>query len=196
MELKVVRNQIILSGPVIGDEPGQGKRSSRQLARYRDGDLAQLSWGKRTGRLSVVQPLQSAAFARQCQVIAILRARECFSAAAVVTLPMIILPESNISAFTGITIGWGISTPISCINTVYTIGQLNTAMVRETRADRALDKHSVQSRDDPFFPSGLVKRDRCLRPSCVRGTRVKRSVFACEPIAKTALDLGIIRRWI
>jgi len=40
-----------------------------------------------------------------------------------------------------------------------------------------------------FFHPGLVKRDGVSTFMC-QGD--ERSVFACEPIAKTALDLGIV----
>jgi hypothetical protein len=59
------------------------------------------------------------------------------------------------------------------------------------RAGRALDKRSEQSRDDPFLSSGLVNRDGVSTFMC-EGDEGQRSVFACGPIAKTALDLGFI----
>jgi hypothetical protein len=42
-----------------------------------------------------------------------------------------------------------------------------------------------------FFHPGLVNRDGVSTFMC-EGDEGQRSVFACEPIAKTALDLGII----
>ena len=42
-----------------------------------------------------------------------------------------------------------------------------------------------------FFHPGLAKLDGVSTFMC-QGDEDERSVFACEPIARTALDLGII----
>jgi hypothetical protein len=95
------------------------------------------------------------------------------------------------SAFTGIMIGWDASTRIWFVNTVYAIGSSSIAW----QADPALVERWINipySRGMiHFFHPGLVKRAGVSTFMC-QGDESPGSVFACEPIGKTALDLGII----
>jgi hypothetical protein len=95
------------------------------------------------------------------------------------------------SDYTGITIGWGISTSISH-NTVRGIGLPNYS---DGKADPLLVECLI---DTPysrgmihFFHPGLVKHSGASTLLC-RRDEPPRSIFDCKPIGKTALDLGII----
>ena len=78
------------------------------------------------------------------------------------------------------------STRISCVNTVYAIRSSNMAMAKPTLhlVERWINIPYSRGMIH-FFHPGLVA-------SCARGDESAGSVFACEPIDKTALDLGII----
>jgi hypothetical protein len=88
--------------------------------------------------------------------------------------------------------GWDASIRILCVSTVCETGSLNTAMVKPTPHWLERWINIPYSRGMiHFFHPGLVKRDGASTFMC-QGDEAQLSVFACEPIGKTALDLGII----
>src|ERR1700732_4811829 len=52
MELRIVGNQLILSGPVVGDEPGKVREALASSPGHRHRNPAQLRGWKRASRLS------------------------------------------------------------------------------------------------------------------------------------------------
>jgi hypothetical protein len=132
MELKVVGNQLILSGGVVGDEPEKVREALANSPEIDTVVLCNSPGGDAPAGYQVGQMLRERGIRTGCQVIAILRARECFSAAELATSPTIISRRATMWAFTGIMIGAGISTPIACVNTVYAIGSSDTAMEKPT----------------------------------------------------------------
>ena len=103
MELKVVGNQLILSGRVVGDEPGKVREALSNSPEIdtvilRNSPGGDAPAGYQTGQLLRERGLRPL----PCPVIAIRRARGCFSAAALVILPMIIRPSTLTSVSTDI----------------------------------------------------------------------------------------------
>src|SRR5438105_3394397 len=192
MELKVAGNQLILSGRVVGDEPGKVKEA---LANSPDIDTVILRnspggdapAGYRTGQLLRERGLRTAV------------SGYCYSSCSRMFLGGSAryftddyLPESNNVGFHG----------------HYDLtGHLNANLVRQYGLRDWIIKYS-DGKADPslverwinipssrgmihFFHPGLIKRAGASTFMC-QGDESPGSVFACEPIGKTALDLGII----
>ena len=102
MELKVVGNQLILSGRVVGDEPGKVKEALANspeidIVILRNSSGGDAPAGYQTGELLRERGLRTAV-SGHCYS----SCSRCFSAAALVTLPMIIRPKTLTSASTDI----------------------------------------------------------------------------------------------
>ena len=192
MELKVVGNQLILTGPVVGDEPEKVREalaSSPEIdtvvlrnspggdapAGYRVGELFR-DHGLRTG--------VSGYCYSSCSRMFLGGSARYFTDDYV--------PESNNVGFHG---------------HYDRLGHLNADLVRRYGLRDWIIKYS-DGKADPalverwinipysrgmihFFHPGLVNRAGASTFFC-QGDQSPRSVFDCEPVGKTALDLGII----
>ena len=192
MELKVVGNQLILSGPVVGDEPEKVREalaSSPEIdtvvlrnspggdapAGYRVGELFR-DHGLRTG--------VSGYCYSSCSRMFLGGSARYFTDDYV--------PESNNVGFHG-----------HCDR----LGHLNADLVRRYGLRDWIIKYS-DGKADPalverwinipysrgmihFFHPGLANRAGASTFFC-QADQPPRSVFDCEPVGKTALDLGII----
>jgi hypothetical protein len=192
MELKIVGNQLILSGPVAGDEPEKVREALASspgidtvILRNSPGGNAPA--GYRVGELLRERGLRTAV------------SGYCYSSCSRMFLGGSIrdftddyLPESNNVGFHG---------------HYDRTGHLNANLVRQYGLRDWIIKYS-DGRADPllverwinipysrgmihFFHPGLVKRAGASTFIC-QGDESLPTIFDCEPVAKTALDLGII----
>ena len=192
MELKVVGNQLILTGRVVGDEPEKVREA---LARSPDIDTVVLRnspggnapAGYRVGELLREHGLRTAV------------SGYCYSSCSRMFLGGVTrhftddyVPDNNNVGFHGHYDG---------------MGYLNVNLMRQHGLRDWIIKYS-DGKADPvlverwinipysrgmihFFHPGLVQRAGVSTFMC-QGDEAPRSVFACEPITKTALDLGVI----
>jgi len=192
MELKVVGNQIILNGQVAGDEPEKVREaltSSPEIDTVilRNSPGGNAPAGYRAGELIRERGLRTAVSGycySSCSRMFLGGSARYFTDDYV--------PESNNVGFHG---------------HYDRIGRLNVDLMRQYGLRDWIIKYS-DGKADPvlverwinipysrgmihFFHPGLVKRAGVSTFMC-QGDEPQRSVFDCEPIAKTALDLGII----
>jgi len=192
MELKIVGNQIILSGPVVGDEPGKVREALASspgidtviLRNSPGGDAPS---GYQVGALLRERSLRTAVSGycySSCSRMFLGGSTRYFTGD--------YLPENNNVGFHG---------------HYDRMGHLDADRVRQYGLRDWIIKYSDGKADFSlierwinipysrgmihFFHPGLVKRIGASTFMC-QGDEPPRSVFACEPIAKTALDLGII----
>ncbi len=193
MELKIVGNQLILSGPVVGDEPGKVRDALAssspgiETVTLRNSGGGNAPAGYQVGQLLRERGLRTAV------------SGYCYSSCSRMFLggrtryfADDYLPENNNIGFHG---------------HYDRMGRLNTNLVRQYGLRDWIIEYS-DGKADPtlverwinipysrgmihFFHPGLVKRDGASTFMC-QGDEAQLSVFACEPIGKTALDLGII----
>jgi hypothetical protein len=192
MELKVVANQLILSGRVVGDEPGKVKEA---LANSPDIDTVILRnspggdapAGYQTGQLLREHGLRTAV------------SGYCYSSCSRMFL------GGRTRYFTDDYPAE--HTHIGFHGHYHADGQLNAALMAQYGLRDWIIKYSDGKADANlverwinipysrgmihFFHPGLVNRGGASTFMC-RGDEPTRLVFACEPIAKTALDLGIV----
>jgi hypothetical protein len=90
MEVKIVGNQLILSGPVVGDEPGKIRDALAGSLGIQTVILRNSPGGNAPAGYQVVSCFGSAVCARPFRATAIPRAPECFLVAANGTSPTII----------------------------------------------------------------------------------------------------------
>lgn len=192
MELKIVGNQLILSGPVVGDEPGKVREALASspgidtvILRNSPGGNAPA--GYRVGELLREHGLRTAV------------SGYCYSSCSRMFLGGSTryftddyLPENNNVGFHG---------------HYDRTGHLNANLVRQYGLRDWIVKYS-DGKADPllvdrwinipysrgmihFFHPVLVKRAGVSTFIC-QGDESPPTIFDCEPVAKTALDLGII----
>jgi hypothetical protein len=192
MELAVAGNQLILSGPVVGNEPGKVQEALTSspgidtvILRNSPGGNAPA--GYQVGELLREQGLRTAV------------SGYCYSSCSRMFLggntryfTDDYLPENNNVGF----------------HRHYDrMGRLDANLVRQYGLRDWIIKYSDGKADPPlverwinipysrgmihFFHPGLVRRADASTFIC-EGDDAQGSVFACEPIAKTALDLGIV----
>ena len=192
MELKVVGNQIILNGQVAGDEPEKVREaltSSPEIDTVilRNSPGGNAPAGYRVGELIRERGLRTAVSGycySSCSRMFLGGSARYFTDDYV--------PESNNIGFHG---------------HYDRMGRLNVNLMRQYGLRDWIIKYS-DGKADPvlverwikipysrgmihFFHPGLVKRSGVSTFMC-QGDEPQRSVFDCEPIAKTALVLGII----
>jgi hypothetical protein len=192
MELKIVGNQIILSGPVVGDEPGQVREAlasspTIETVILRNSPGGDAPAGYRVGELLREHGLRTAVSGycySSCSRMFLGGSTRYFTDDYV--------PENNNVGFHG---------------HYDRTGRLNANLVRQYGLRDWIIKYS-DGKADPllverwinipysrgmihFFHPGLVKRAGASTFIC-QGEQPPRSVFDCEPVAETALDLGII----
>ena len=191
MELKVVGNQLILSGRVVGDEPGKvaealAKSPQIHTVILRNSPGGDASAGYQIGQLLRERGLRTAV------------SGYCYSSCSRMFLggrtryfTDDYLPESTNVGFHG---------------HYYANGRLNADLVRQYglrdwvikysdgKADPQLVERSINIPHGRgmihFFHPGLVRQAGVSTFMC-QGDEATGSVFACEPIGKTALDLGV-----
>jgi len=192
MELKIVGNQIILSGPVVGDEPGKIREALANTPGIdtvilRNSEGGNAPSGYQVGQLIREHHLR-AAVSGYCYS----SCSRMFLGGSTRYFTDDYLPESNNVGFHG---------------HYYRTGHLNANLVREYglrdwiikysdgKADPLLVERWINIPYSPgmihFFHPGLVKHGGASTFFC-QGDEPPGSVFACEPISKTALDLGIV----
>jgi len=192
MELKIVGNQIILSGPVVGDEPEKVREAlasspSIDTVILRNSPGGNAPSGYQVGQLLRERKLRTAV------------SGYCYSSCSRMFLDGSTryftddyLPEGNNVGFHG---------------HYNRMGHLIADLVRRYGLRDWIIRYS-DGKADPllverwinipysrgmihFFHPGLVKRAGVSTFMC-QGDESPPSIFACEPVAKTALDLGII----
>lgn len=192
MELKVVGNQLILSGPVVGDEPEKVRDAlagspAIETVILRNSPGGNAPSGYRVGQLFREHKLRTAV------------SGYCYSSCSRMFLGGSTryftddyLPESNNVGFHG---------------HYDRMGRLDADRVRQYGLRDWIIKYS-DGKADPslverwinipysrgmihFFHPGLVKRAGVSTFMC-QGDESAGSVFKCESVGKTALDLGII----
>src|SRR5438477_10607045 len=132
MELKIVGNQFILSGPIVGDEPEKVREALASSPGIETVILRNSGGGNAPAGYRVCEMLREHGFARPCLAIATPPARGCFSAARFGYFTDDYLPQHNNVGFHGIMIRTRIWVPIWCANTVYAIGSSSTATAKPT----------------------------------------------------------------
>ena len=192
MELKIVGNQIILSGPVVGDEPGKLREALTNTPRIDTVILRNSPGGNAPAGYQVGQLLRERGVRTAVSGYCYSSCSRMFLGGSTRYFTDDYVPETNNIGFHG---------------HYDRMGHLNAALVRQYGLRDWIIKYS-DGKADPllverwinipysrgmihFFHPGLVKRAGASTFIC-EGDQSPRSVFDCEPVAKTALDLGII----
>jgi hypothetical protein len=192
MELKVVGHQLVLSGPVIGDEPAKvaealAKSSDVDTVILRNSPGGNAPAGYRVGELLRGRGLRTAV------------SGFCYSSCSRMFL------GGRTRYFTDDYPAE--RTEIGFHGHYYANGHLNADLVSRYGLRDWIIKYS-DGKADPqlverwinipygrgmihFFDPALVSHDGTSTFFC-KGDEPTRVVFACEPIAKTALDLGVV----
>jgi hypothetical protein len=191
MELKIVGNQLFLSGPVVGDEPGKVREALASSPRINTVILRNSGGGNAPAGYQVGQLLREhgvrtavSGYCYSCSRMFLGGSARYFTDD--------YLPETNNVGFHG---------------HYDRMGHLNADLVRQYglrdwiikysdgKADPALVERWINIPSSRgmihFFHPGLVNRAGASTFMC-QGDESSGSVFACKPIGKTALDLGII----
>src|SRR5215469_4698966 len=192
MELKIVGNQIILSGPVVGDEPGKIREALANTPGIdtvilRNSEGGNAPSGYQVGQLIREHHLR-AAVSGYCYS----SCSRMFLGGSTRYFTDDYLPESNNVGFHG---------------HYDRMGHLNANLVRQYGLRDWIIKYSDGKADlllverwiniphsrgmIYFFHPGLVKHAGASTFLC-QGEEPVRSIFDCEPVSKTALDLGVI----
>jgi hypothetical protein len=192
MELKIVGNQLILSGPVVGDEPDKVREALAsspgiKIVILRNSGGGNAPAGYQVGQLLLERGLRTAV------------SGYCYSSCSRMFLGGSAryftddyLPESNNVGFHG----HYDRTGYLYANLVRQYG-LRDWIIKysDGKADPSLVERWIKIPSSRgmihFFHPGLVKRAGASTFMC-QGEESRGSVLACEPIGKTALDLGII----
>jgi hypothetical protein len=192
MELKVMGNQLILSGQVVGDEPDKVREAFANSPEIDTVVLRNSPGGDAPAGYQVGQMLRKRGTRTAVSGYCYSSCSRMFLGGSTRYFTDDYLPESNNVGFHG---------------HYDRMGRLNANLVRQYGLRDWIIKYS-DGKADPalverwinipysrgmihFFHPGLVKRDGFSTFIC-QGDEDQRSVFNCEPIAKTALDLGII----
>jgi hypothetical protein len=190
MELKIVGNQIILSGPVVGDEPEKVREALASSPSIDTVILRNSPGGNAPAGYQVGQLLRERNLRTAVSGYCYSSCSRMFLGGSTRYFTDDYLPESNNVGFHGHYDG---------------MGHLNADLVRRYGLRDWIIRYS-DGKADPvlverwinipysrgmihFFHPGLVKRAGVSTFMC-QGD--ERALFACEPIPKTALDLGII----
>jgi hypothetical protein len=192
MELKVVGYQLILSGGVVGDEPEKVRETLANSPEIDTVVLRNSPGGDAPAGYQVGQMLRERGVRTAVSGYCYSSCSRMFLGGRTRYFTDDHLPESNNVGFHG---------------HYDRGGHLNSDLVRRYGLHDWIIKYS-DGKADPalverwinipysrgmihFFHPGLVKRAGVSTFMC-QGDEGQRSVFACEPIAKTALDLGIV----
>src|SRR5690242_7897907 len=132
MELKVAGTQLILSGPVVGDEPGKVREALASSPGIETVILRNSGGGNAPAGYQVGQLLRERGLRTAVSGYCYSSCSRMFLGGKPATSRTITFLNTTMSAFTGIMTGWGASMRISCANTVYAIGSSNTAMAKPT----------------------------------------------------------------
>jgi hypothetical protein len=192
MELKVVGNQLILSGGVVGDEPEKVREALANSPEIDTVVLRNSPGGDAPAGYQVGQMLRERGIRTAVSGYCYSSCSRMFLGGRTRYFTDDYLPESNNVGFHGHYDRGGHLNA----NRVRQYG-LRDWIVRysDGKADPALVERWINipySRGMiHFFHPGLVKRAGVSTFMC-QGDEGERSAFTCEPIAKTALDLGII----
>jgi hypothetical protein len=192
MELKVVGNQLILSGGVVGDEPEKVREALANSPEIDTVVLRNSPGGDAPAGYQVGQMLRERGIRTAVSGYCYSSCSRMFLGGTTRYFTDDYLPESNNVGFHGHYDRGGHLNA----NRVRQYG-LRDWIVRysDGKADPALVERWINipySRGMiHFFHPGLVKRAGVSTFMC-QGDEGERSVFACEPIANTALDLGVI----
>src|ERR1700747_1628680 len=192
MELKIVGNQLILSGPVVGDEAGKLRRGLGSSPGIDTLILRNSGGGNAPAGYQVGQLLRERGLRTAVSGYCYSSCSRMFLGGSTRFFTDDYVPETNNVGFHG---------------HYDRMGHLNAALVRQYglrdwiikysdgKADPALVKRWINipySRGMiHFFHPGLVKRAGVSTFMC-QCDASPRSVFACEPIAKNGFDLGIV----
>jgi hypothetical protein len=192
MELKVAGTQLILSGPVVGDEPGKVREALASSPGVETVILRNSGGGNAPAGYQVGQLLRERGVRTAVSGYCYSSCSRMFLGGSARYFTDDYLPESNNVGFHG---------------HYDRTGHLNANLVHQYGLHDWIIKYS-DGKADPslverwinipssrgmihFFHPGLVKRAGASTFMCQR-EESRGSVFACEPIGKTALDLGII----
>jgi len=192
MELKIVGNQLFLSGPVVGDEPGKVREALASSPRINTVILRNSGGGNAPAGYQVGQLLLEHGVRTAVSGYCYSSCSRMFLGGSARYFTDDYLPETNNVGFHG---------------HYDRMGHLNADLVRQYglrdwiikysdgKADPALVERWINIPSSRgmihFFHPGLVNRAGASTFMC-QGDESSGSVFACEPIGKTALDLGII----
>jgi hypothetical protein len=192
MELKIVGNQLILSGPVVGDEPGKVREALASSPGIDTVILRNSGGGNAPAGYQVGQLLRERGLRTAVSGYCYSSCSRMFFGGSTRYFTDDYMPEYNNVGFHG---------------RYDRMGRLNANLVRQYGLRDWIIKYS-DGKANPalvgrwinipysrgmihFFHPGLVKRAGASTFMC-QGEESAGSVFACEPIDKTALDLGII----
>jgi hypothetical protein len=192
MELKIVGNQVILSGPVVGDETEKVREAFASSPGIETVILRNSPGGNAPAGYKVGQMLRERGIRTAVSGYCYSSCSRMFLGGSTRYFTDDYLPESNNVGFHG---------------HYDRMGRLDADLVRRYGLREWIIKYS-DGKADPalverwinipysrgmihFFHPGLVKSAGVSTFMC-QGDEGERSVFACEPIAKTALDFGII----
>jgi len=192
MELKIVGNQLFLSGPVVGDEPGKVREALASSPRINTVILRNSGGGNAPAGYQVGRLLREHGVRTAVSGYCYSSCSRMFLGGSARYFTDDYLPETNNVGFHG---------------HYDRMGHLNADLVRQYglrdwiikysdgKADPALVERWINIPSSRgmihFFHPGLVNRAGASTFMC-QGDESSGSVFACEPIGKTALDLGII----
>jgi len=192
MELKIVGNQLILSGPVVGDEPTKVRDALASSPGVETVILRNSPGGNAPAGYQVGQLLRERGMRTAVSGYCYSSCFRMFLGGSTRYFTDDYLPENNNVGFHG---------------HYDRTGHLDANLVRRYGLRDWIIKYS-DGKADPvlverwinipysrgmihFFHPGLVKRAGASTFMC-QGDELRGSVFACEPITQTALDLGII----
>ena len=192
MELKIVGNQLILSGPVVGDEPDKVREALASSPAIDTVILRNSGGGNAPAGYQVGQLLRERGLRTAVSGYCYSSCSRMFLGGSARYFTDDYMPEYNNIGFHG---------------HYDRAGRLNANLVRQYGLRDWIIKYS-DGKADPllverwinipysrgmihFFHPRLVKRAGASTFFC-EGDQSPRSVFDCEPVAKTALDLGII----
>jgi hypothetical protein len=192
MELKIVGNQLILSGSVVGDEPEKVREALASSPGIDTVILRNSPGGDAPAGYQVGQLFRERGLRTAVSGYCYSSCSRMFLGGATRYFTDDYLPEHNNVGFHG---------------HYDRMGRLNANLVRQYGLRDWIIKYS-DGKADPvlverwinipyshgmihFFHPGLVKRSGVSTFMC-QGDVSPGSVFACEPVAKTALDLGIV----
>jgi hypothetical protein len=192
MELKIAGNQLILSGPVVGDEPGKVREALASSPGVETVILRNSGGGNAPAGYQVGQLLRERGMRTAVSGYCYSSCSRMFLGGSARYFTDDYMPEYNNVGFHG---------------HYDRTGRLKANLVRQYGLRDWIIKYSDGKADHMlverwinipysrgmihFFHPGLVKYAGASTFMC-QGDEAPGSVFACEPIGKTALDLGII----
>jgi len=133
MDLKVVGTQIILSGPVVGDEPGKVREALESSPGIDTVILRNSGGGNAPAGYQVGQLLRERRLRTAVSGYCYSSCSRMFLGGSTRYFTDDFVPEDNNVGFQGITIGWGISMPLWYANTGCVIGSSNTVTAKPIR---------------------------------------------------------------